>query len=43
VESAKGVEEEDAIGAAGDGDAEGGAGEVEPFERRSDRFEHVSR
>jgi hypothetical protein len=43
VESAKGVEEEDAIGAAGDGGAEGGAGEVEPFERRSDRFEHVSR
>lgn len=39
----EGVEEEDTVGAAGDGDSQRGAGELEPFERRFDLCEHVSR
>ena len=43
VDLAEGVEEEDAVGPAGDCDAELGAGEAEPSERSCHRRQHVSR
>jgi len=40
---AESVEEEDAVGPTGDGDAELGTGEAEPSERSCNRRQHPSR